>query len=213
MATVPAGPVSVIKANPTPVTGTARAHATTNPCGKSATEVAPKPIEDKISATRSAATGNPPHSSIDGPDDEARAIPFKVAASRTVPTGVTTTTAGLLTGSEASDSRHFETLLDIGPDITPRAALGDKGYDTRANRQAARVRGICPAIPYKVTAVNRPVFFPKALYKARARIEQTVGKLKRFKRVALRCEKTAQHYGSLVALALGFIIAKSVHTA
>ena len=34
-----------------------------------------------------------------------------------------------LTGGEASDSRNFETLLDIGPDINPRAALGDKGYD------------------------------------------------------------------------------------
>jgi hypothetical protein len=40
-----------------------------------------------------------------------------------------------------------------------------------------------------------------------------VGRLKRFKRIALRCEKTAQHYGSFVALALTLIIAKSVHTA
>jgi len=40
-----------------------------------------------------------------------------------------------------------------------------------------------------------------------------VGKLKRFKRVALRCEKTARNYGSVVALALGFILIKSVHTA
>jgi hypothetical protein len=30
---------------------------------------------------------------------------------------------------------------------------------------------------------------------------------------ALRCEKTAQNYGSFVALALGFILIKSVHTA
>jgi len=37
--------------------------------------------------------------------------------------------------------------------------------------------------------------------------------LKRFKRVALRYEKTAQNYGSVVALALGFILIKSVHTA
>jgi hypothetical protein len=35
----------------------------------------------------------------------------------------------------------------------------------------------------------------------------------RFKRIALRCEKTAQNYGSFVALALGFILIKSVHTA
>jgi transposase len=51
------------------------------------------------------------------------------------------------------------------------------------------------------------------LYKARARVEQAVGKLKRFKRIALRCEKTAQNYGSFVALALGFILIKTVHTA
>jgi hypothetical protein len=50
---------------------------------------------------------------------------------------------------EASDSRNFETLLDIGPDINPRAALGDKGYDSKSNRVAARQRGICPAIPYR----------------------------------------------------------------
>ena len=68
-------------------------------------------------------------------------------------------------------------------------------------------------IPLKASARTRPRFFPKALYQARARIEQLVGKLKRFKRVALRCEKTAQNYGSFVALALGFILIKSVHTA
>jgi hypothetical protein len=45
-----------------------------------------------------------------------------------------------------------------------------------------------------------PAFFPKVLYKGRARIEQAVGKLKRFKRIALRCEKTAQNYGSFVAI-------------
>ena len=117
-----------------------------------------------------------------------------------------------LTGGEASDSPHFETLLDLGPDITPRAAVGDKGYDAKANRQAARSRGICPAIPYRKTTKEKPTFVPKALYRGRARIEQTMGKLKRFKRVALRCEKTDENYASFVALALSFILIKSVHT-
>ena len=45
-------------------------------------------------------------------------------------------------------------------------------------------------------AIDKPAFFPKVLYKARARIEQAVGKLKRFKRIALRCEKTAKNYAS-----------------
>ena len=103
---------------------------------------------------------------------------------------------------------HFETLLDLGPDITPRAAVGDKGYDARANRQTARSRGICPAIPYRTTTKEKPKFFPKALYRGRARIEQIMGKLKRFKRVALRCEKTDENYASFVALALSFILIK-----
>jgi transposase len=91
------------------------------------------------------------------------------------------------------------------PDITPRAAVGDKGYDSKGNRVAARERGICPVIPFKSSAQNRPAFFPKALYRARARIEQLVGKLKRFKRIALRCEKTNKNFGSFVAFALGLI--------
>jgi transposase len=118
-----------------------------------------------------------------------------------------------LTEGEASDSPQFEILLDLGPDIPPRAAVGDKGYDAKANRTAARNRSICPVIPFRSTARNRPLFFPKALYRARARIEQLVGKLKRFKRIALRCEKTAQNYGSFVAIALAFILIKSVHRA
>src|SRR3974390_3410195 len=111
-----------------------------------------------------------------------------------------------LTGGEANDSRNFETLLDIGPDLNPRAALGDKGYDSKSNRDAARQRGICPAIPYRSNTKDMPGFFPKALYKARARIEQAVGKLKRFKRIAPRCEKTAQNYGSFFAPPLAFFL-------
>ena len=118
-----------------------------------------------------------------------------------------------LTGGEAGDSPQFEILLELGAEITPRAALGDKGYDCKGTRAAARERSICPAIPYKCTARNRPAFFPRALYRARARIEQLVGKLKRFKRIALRCEKTDRNFGSFVAFALALIIVKSVHRA
>jgi len=118
-----------------------------------------------------------------------------------------------LTGGEASDSRNFAVLLDIGPDITPRAVIGDKGYDAKANRAAARRRGICPVIPYRENTKHKPAFFPKILYAGRARIEQGNGKLKRFKRIALRCEKTAQNFAAFVSLACTFILVKSVHTA
>ena len=69
-----------------------------------------------------------------------------------------------------------------------------------------------PGNPVSIQHQRHARLLSKTLYKARARIEQAVGKLKRFKLIALRCEKTAQNYGSFVALALGFILIKSVHT-
>lgn len=44
-------------------------------------------------------------------------------------------------------------------------------------------------------------------------IEQAFGKLKSFKRVALRREKTQQNCRSIISLAAAFILNKSVHTA
>ncbi len=40
----------------------------------------------------------------------------------------------------------------------------------------------------------------------------TGGKLKRFKRIALRCEKTEKHYRSHVSFAAGLILIKPAHT-
>ena len=90
--------------------------------------------------------------------------------------------------------------------------MTDKGYDSESNREACRLRRILPVIPQRSNAKDRQKFFPKTLYKSRARIEQAIGKLKRFKRVALRCEKTVESY-SAIAFACTMILVKSVHTA
>ena len=105
-----------------------------------------------------------------------------------------------------------------------RSRRGDKGRDDKKFLSALHYFAVhnitWRALPAEFGNWNSiwntkdvPAFFPKILYKGRTRIEQAVGKLKRFKRIALRCEKTAQNYGSFVALALGFILIKSVHTA
>ena len=73
-----------------------------------------------------------------------------------------------------------------------RDAICDKGYAGKATRQAASKRGIAPVIPHKANEKNKLAFFARTLYKARSRIELAFGRLKRFKRVALRCEKTAR---------------------
>ena len=118
-----------------------------------------------------------------------------------------------LTGGEAADAPHFETLLDIGPDIQPRVVICDKGYANKDNRAAARSRGVAPVIPHKANEKNKPAFFARTLYKARSRIEQGFGRLKRFKRIALRCEKTARNFRSIVSFAAGLCLIKFVHTA
>ena len=70
-----------------------------------------------------------------------------------------------------------------------------------------------PVIPRKTNSKERGRFFPKKLYKLRARIEQTMAKLKRFKRIALRCDKTDASFSAFVSFACSIILIKSVHTA
>lgn len=117
-----------------------------------------------------------------------------------------------LIGGEAADGPMFEALIDAGPDEPARAVIGYKGYDSDDNRAMARERGAVPVIPHRSNRKAIPAHFAKARHRGRARIEQMMGKLKRFKRVALRCEKTARNFRSIVALAATFILLKSVHT-
>ena len=114
---------------------------------------------------------------------------------------------------ELSDSIQFKALIETGPDVKARAYIGDKGYGSDQNRELARAAGAVAVIPYRSNRRIIPKRFAKALYRGRARIEQMTGKLKRFKRVALRCEKTARNFRSIVALAATFILIKFVHTA
>ena len=108
---------------------------------------------------------------------------------------------------------QFKTSLSLGSDINPRVVITDKGYDSAANRAAARARAITAVIPRKTNSKARGRFFPTTLYKLRARIEQTIGKLKRFKRIALRCEKTITSFDAFVSFACSLLLLKSVHRA
>lgn len=118
-----------------------------------------------------------------------------------------------LTGGDKADAPNFETLMDLGPDVTPGAVVADKGNDSRANRAAEGRRGAVQVIPYRSTTVNLSKAFGKTFNWGRARIERAVGKLKRFKPIALRCEKTKRRLASFLALAAAFVLVKSVHTA
>jgi hypothetical protein len=71
-----------------------------------------------------------------------------------------------LTGGEKADAPHFPILLGLGPDIDPRAAVGDKGYASKANREAARKRGAIPVIPHKTNEKEQPARFARPSTKA-----------------------------------------------
>lgn len=110
---------------------------------------------------------------------------------------------------EASNTKLFETLLDI----TPRAALADKGYSSKRNFVLGSAPCITPVITHKSSEKNKLSFFSMTLYAQQERIEQGLGRLKRFNRVALRCEKTQRNYRSIVSCAAGLCLIKFVHTA
>lgn len=63
----------------------------------------------------------------------------------------------------------------------------------RASKAAAWARGIVPIIPVRKATVRSSKDLP-TLYKGRARMEQEIGKLKRLKRIVVRCEKIAANY-------------------
>ena len=114
------------------------------------------------------------------------------------------------------EALHYFTVHSI----TWRALPGEYGKWNsvwqrvwRLIRSALEAARITPVIPRRETSKERGRFFPKRLYKLRARIEQTIGKLKQFKRVAMRCEKTDISSSAIVSFACGLMLVKSVHTA
>src|ERR1700734_2559290 len=60
-----------------------------------------------------------------------------------------------LTGGEAFDGRHFETLLDIGPDIQPRAVTATKGTPARPIGTPQERAASLPSSPTRPTKRTR----------------------------------------------------------
>ena len=87
------------------------------------------------------------------------------------------------------------------------------GHRAREPEQWCLTDGRSRINPHRANTIDVPKVFGRALYRGRARIEQAIGKRKRFKRIALRCEKTQQNFASFVALAAASVSVKSVRTA
>lgn len=82
----------------------------------------------------------------------------------------------------------------------PRLMLADKGYDGNTIREALLLRGILPGIPPK-SSRWAPVKCDYRAYKDRNRIERMFNRLKQFRRIATRYDKTARSFLGFLCLA------------
>lgn len=82
----------------------------------------------------------------------------------------------------------------------PRLFLADKGYGGNFLREELLIHGIRPVIPPKANRKNPPACDFKS-YKHRNRIERMFNRLKQFRRIATRYDKTRKSFEGFLSLA------------
>lgn len=116
----------------------------------------------------------------------------------------------MLTGGERHEKVALEALLDRGavrrpgrgrPRLRPRRAAGGKGCSSPTARRHLRSRRIRAAIPSKSDQRRQPGF-DRAAYRRRNLVGRLINRLKRFRRVATRCEKRAANYLAMVTVGM-----------
>jgi transposase len=117
----------------------------------------------------------------------------------------------VLTPGETHETRA---VADLVEDLAAgtRCLIGGMGYDADWVRQELLLRGILPVIPPNPVR-KEPVALDRDLYRLRNRVERLVNRLKQFRAVATRYEKTAESYLAFVHLAASRLWLKFVHTA
>lgn len=82
----------------------------------------------------------------------------------------------------------------------PKAMLADRGYDSDAVRETLLTRGILPIIPPKANR-REPIHCDYRRYRDRNQVERLFNRLKQFRRIATRSDKTAKSFLAFLALA------------
>ncbi len=103
-----------------------------------------------------------------------------------------------MTAGEVSDYTGARALVSSLP--AADWLLGDRGYDADWFREALTDRGITPCIPGR-TSRGKPIRYDKRRYRKRNRIEIMFGRLKDWRRVATRYDRSATVFLSAIALA------------
>ena len=103
----------------------------------------------------------------------------------------------ILTGGQAADITQAVPLMES---VSAQACLADKGYDSDAFVAWLKDRGIKAVIPPKANRKEQRDC-DYWLYKERHAVECMFGKLKYFRRIAMRYEKKAVHFMGMLAFA------------
>ena len=103
----------------------------------------------------------------------------------------------VLTAGQKGDAPQAGTLLDADP---AEFVIADTAYDADHIRAAAADKGAQAVIPNNP---SRSLKYPldEHLYAQRHLVECCISKLKQFRRVATRYEKTARNYLAIVTIA------------
>ncbi len=102
-----------------------------------------------------------------------------------------------LTAGQRGDAPQAGTLIEGMP---ARVVMADTAYDSDQFRQAIADKGAVAVIPNNPSrALKHPL--DKHLYAQRHLVECCFSKLKQFRRVATRFEKTARNYLAIVTIA------------
>ena len=110
-----------------------------------------------------------------------------------------------LTAGQVSDYKGAALLMDA-IDALPEARdlLADRGYDADWFHDALRTRGITPCIPPRRSR-KRPCSYDQNLYKQRHKIEIMFGRIKDWRRIAMRYDRCAHTFFSALCLAASVI--------
>ena len=110
----------------------------------------------------------------------------------------------VITAGQDSDYLQAEALL--GED-KPLAVVADKGYDGSSLVQAIEARGAKAVIPSRSNA-KQPRLIDWNLYKDRNKIERYFNKIKHYRRIATRFDKTATAFLAFLHLTATMILLK-----
>jgi len=104
----------------------------------------------------------------------------------------------LLTEGQASDYRGAQAMLTALPEAD--TLIADRDYDSNWRREALAEKGVEPCIPGRKNR-KEPIAYDEAIHKQRNLVERMFGKLKDWRRIAMRHDRCAHTFMSAICIA------------